>query len=91
MLQVHAIFIAKELTISKHKKKKEDVEEGICCVLLVVDGLRRDEYPPEFVFGASTSAYQIYGMREGRKVQQMKMEGSQAYGILSHMPAMIRY
>ncbi|XLS48456.1 hypothetical protein HN51_022814 [Arachis hypogaea] len=38
-------------------------------VLLVVDGLRRDEYPPHFVFGASTSAYQVEGAanEDGRK------------------------
>nr|XP_025633766.1 beta-glucosidase 11 isoform X1 [Arachis hypogaea] len=38
-------------------------------VLLAVDGLRRDEYPPQFVFGASTSAYQVEGAadEDGRK------------------------
>ncbi|XLR11558.1 hypothetical protein S83_039496 [Arachis hypogaea] len=38
-------------------------------VILVADGLRRDEYPPQFVFGASTSAYQVEGAadEDGRK------------------------
>ncbi|KAK7294716.1 hypothetical protein RJT34_17609 [Clitoria ternatea] len=39
--------------------------------------LSRDQFPPSFVFGASTSAYQL-----------MKMAGSQAYGIPSPMLGM---
>ena len=33
--------------------------ELLASALLVVDALSRDDFPPHFLFGASTSAYQV--------------------------------